>query len=69
MPAKTIFNPQKIRRRKRTVGIIAIVLLLLFTLFYFLGDISFIVWVLADLVVAAIANLLFRKVGRIPSTK
>jgi len=31
-----------------------------------LGWISYIVWVLADLVVAAVANLLLRRVGRSP---
>ena len=65
MPAKTNFNPEKIRRRKRTIGIIAITLLLLFTVLALLQVISFIVWVLADLVVAGIANLLLRRVGRV----
>jgi len=66
MPAKVPFNPEKIRNQKRTIGVIAIALLLLFTVIAFLGWISFIVWVLADLVVAAVANLLLRRVGRSP---
>jgi hypothetical protein len=66
MPAKVPFNPEKIRNQKRTIGVIAIALLLLFTVVAFLGWISFIVWVLADLVVAAVANLLLRRVGRSP---
>ena len=66
MPQKNIINPEKIRRRKRTIGIIAIVLLLLFTVLAFLNLISFIEWVLADLVVAAAANLLLRRTGRVP---
>lgn len=66
MPAKAPFNPEKIRNKKRVIGAIAIALLLVFTVLAFLGWISFIVWVLADLVVAAIANLLFRRVGRTP---
>jgi hypothetical protein len=65
MPAATNSNPEKIRRRKRTIGIIAIALLLLFTILAFLNVISFIVWVFADLVVAAIANLLLRRVERV----
>jgi hypothetical protein len=65
MPAKTNFNPEKIRQRKRTIGVIAIALLLLFTVLAFLQVISFIVWVLADLVVAGIANLLLRRVARV----
>jgi nitrate reductase NapE component len=66
MPARVPFNPEKIRNQKRTIGVIAIALLLLFTVIAFLGWISFIVWVLADLVVAAVANLLLRRVGRSP---
>jgi hypothetical protein len=54
---------ERIIRRKRIVGAVAIALLLLFTVLAVLGYISFIVWVLADLVVAGIANLLFRKIG------
>ena len=64
MPA-TNLSPEKLRRRKRTIGIIAIALLLLFTVLALLGVISLIVWVLADLAVALIANLLLRRVGRV----
>ncbi len=64
MPARPDASPQIIRRKKRIIGIIAIALLLLFTVLAFLRVISFIVWVLADLVVAGIANLLLRRVGR-----
>jgi len=66
MPAKVSFNPEKIRNKKRAIGVIAIALLLLFTVMALLGWISYIVWVLADLVVAAVANLLLRRVGRSP---
>jgi hypothetical protein len=66
MPAKADLSFEKIRRRKRTIGIIAIILLLVFTILAILQQISFIVWVLADLVVAAVANLLLRRVGRTP---
>ncbi len=54
----------KIQQRKRAVGAVAIVLLLLFTVLAFLGYISFIIWVGADLLVALIANLLFKRIGR-----
>ena len=64
MPS-TDLSPEKIRQRKRTIGIIAIALLVLFTALAFFGVISAIVWVLADVAVAAIANLLLRRVGRV----
>jgi hypothetical protein len=53
-----------VRQRKRAVGAIAITLLLLFTVLAILGYISFIIWVSADLVVALIANVLFKRIGR-----
>ena len=64
MPAKKSFNPEKINQRKRTIGIIAITLLLVITGLAILLHISFLVWVVADLVVAGVANLLLRRVGR-----
>ena len=66
MAPKTIVNPEKIRRRKRTIGAIAITLLLIITVLAIFLHISFLVWVVADLAVAAVANLLLRRVGRMP---
>ncbi len=66
MPAKKSLNPEKINQRKRTIGVIAITLLLVITGLAILIHISFLVWVVADLVVAAVANLLLRRVGKTP---
>jgi len=65
MPKSQDVPPETVRQRKRIVGAIAISLLLLFTVLAILGYIPFIVWVLLDLVVAGIANLLFRRIGRV----
>jgi len=59
------YMAEKTRNKKRAIGAIAIVLLLIFTALAILGYIDFIIWVVADLVVAAVANLLLRRVGRI----
>ena len=66
MPAKSNFNPEKIRQRKRAIGIVAVILLLVITVLAILLHTSFIIWVLADLVVAGVANFLLRRVGRTP---
>lgn len=66
MSTRKNFNSEKINQRKRTIGIIAITLLLVITVLAILLHISFLVWVVADLVVAAVANLLLRRVGRTP---
>jgi hypothetical protein len=66
MPAKNSLNTEKINQRKRTIGVIAITLLLVITGLAILMHISFLVWVVADLVVAAVANLLLKRVGKTP---
>ncbi len=55
---------EKIRQRKRAIGIIAIVLILLFTVLAITQVIAWYIWVLGDLVVAGVANLLLRRIGR-----
>ena len=52
------------RRKKNTIGIVAIVLLLLFTVLAFASVISFIEWLIADLLVALVANLMLRRVRK-----
>jgi hypothetical protein len=66
MAPKTTVNADKIRQRKRMIGAIAITLLLIITGLAIFLHISFLVWVVADLAVAAVANLLLRRVGRMP---
>jgi hypothetical protein len=66
LPPKDIVNYENSRNQKRAIGVVAIALLLFLTVLAFLGQISFIEWVLGDLVVAAVANLLLRRVGRRP---
>ncbi len=58
------YSSQRTRNKKRAVGAVAIVLLLVFTVLALLGYMPFIVWIIADLIVAGIANLLFRRIGR-----
>ena len=58
--------PKDVLKKKRMVGIVAIALLLCFTALAILRYIDFLVWVIADLVVAGIANLLLRRIGRVP---
>ncbi len=66
MAPKVNVDYEKIRRKKRTIGVIAIILLILITVLAIFLHISFLVWVLADLAVATVANLLLRRVGRTP---
>jgi hypothetical protein len=66
MPAKTNYNPEKIRRQKRAIGIVAVALLLIITVLAIFLHTNFLIWVLADLIVAGIANLLLKRLGRTP---
>ncbi|MBT0158749.1 hypothetical protein G4O51_02060 [Candidatus Bathyarchaeota archaeon A05DMB-2] len=52
------------RRKKNAVGVAAIALLLVFTVLAFAGVLSFIEWIVADLIVAVVANLILRRIGR-----
>ena len=59
-------SSQSDRKKKQAIGVVAIVLLLVFTVLALMGIIAALVWVMLDLVVAGIANLLLRRIGRRP---
>ncbi len=65
-PPKTVYNPDKIRQKKRSIGIVAVVLLVVFTVLAIAQVMTFLEWLLGDLVVAGVANLLFRRIGKTP---
>jgi hypothetical protein len=54
----------QIRKKKQTIGIVAIILLMLFTILALTGIITSFEWLIADLIVAVIANLLLRRIGK-----
>jgi hypothetical protein len=66
MPTNAEVNKEKILRQKRSVGAVAISLLILFSVLAFVVEINWIVWLIADLIVAGIANLIFRRLNREP---
>jgi hypothetical protein len=51
-------------KTKRVVGAVAVALLLLFTVLAFIRIFSLLEWLVADVLVALVANLIFRRVGR-----
>jgi len=51
-------------RKKNVVGIIAIALLIVFTILALFGILSVWGWIIADLIVAFIANVILRRIGR-----
>jgi hypothetical protein len=56
----------RINRQKRLVGIVSIVLISLFFVLTFLGYIPFLIMLVLDIVVWGIANLILRRIGRVP---
>ena len=54
----------EVRRKKNAVGLFAITLLLLFTVLTFMDILSVIEWIIADVAVALIANLVLRSIGK-----
>jgi len=63
---KVTYNPEKVRKQKRIIGAVAITLLVIVTILAITIPLNFMVWVLIDLVIAGVANLLLRRVGRVP---
>jgi hypothetical protein len=55
---------ETVRKKKRAVGAVAIVLLLVFTVLAIAQIISFWVWIIGDLVVALVANLMFKQLNK-----
>jgi hypothetical protein len=53
-----------LRTKKQLVGAIAIALILAFTILWYAGNFSFFEWLIGDLIVALVANLILRRLGR-----
>ncbi len=53
-----------VRRKKQTVGVVAIAFVVLFLVLFFYGIFDIIVFVIADLVVGLAANYIFRRIDR-----
>jgi|OpeIllAssembly_1097287.scaffolds.fasta_scaffold624969_2 hypothetical protein len=53
-----------IRKKKNIIGMIAITLLLLFTALAIARVLTFVEWIIADLIVAVIANLILKTIGK-----
>jgi hypothetical protein len=66
MPKTQQVNQQKIQKQKQIIGAIAIILLIIITTLALVYRINFIVWVILDLIVAGVANLLLKRIGRTP---
>jgi hypothetical protein len=63
---KVTYNPEKVQKQKKIIGIVAITLLLIVTTLAIALHISYIIWVLLDLAITGVANLLLRRVSKVP---
>ena len=54
---------ERVRRKKRIVGSVAIAFIVFFTVLAFIGILNLILWVLGDVAVALAANLVLRRLG------
>jgi hypothetical protein len=66
MPSNLEIQRAKAAKQKKVVGAVAIALLVVFIFLGILRLLDTLTWVIAALVVAGIANLLFRRIGREP---
>ena len=58
--------PMDERQIRRLVGVIAVVLLIVFTILSFLLIINLLEWIIGDVLVVVVANLIFRRLRRQP---
>jgi len=64
MSATRSVKPAKKGGSKKIVGSIAIALVIVFTIFFTIGILSFIEWIVAEILVALIANIIFRTANK-----
>jgi len=64
MSAPSSSGPDALRKKKNTVGLAAIALLVLLTVLSLSGLISVTLWIVADIVVALVANIILKILGR-----
>jgi hypothetical protein len=59
-------NPKPVKKSwiKRVVGGVAVILIVTFTILAILGIIVFVEWILAEIMVALIANIIFGAINR-----
>ena len=58
------YDSGSIRKKKNIVGVVAIALLLFFTALAIARVLSFAEWIIADLVVTVVANLILKTIGK-----
>jgi hypothetical protein len=61
---KVMYNPEKVQKQKKIIGIVSITLILIVTVLAIALRMDVIMWILLDLVIFAVANLLLRRVGK-----
>jgi hypothetical protein len=64
MSATESAKPLKRGESKKVVGLIAIALVIVFTILFTIGILSFIEWIVAEILVALIANIVFRTANK-----
>jgi len=64
MSATESAKPVKRGGSKRIVGLIAIALVIVFTILFTIGILSFLEWIVAEILVALLANVIFRVENR-----
>jgi cobalamin biosynthesis protein CobD/CbiB len=69
---KVMYNPEKVQKQKKIIGIVAIVLMLIVTVLITISRLRyeipyiFFVQILLIFVVFGVASLLLRRVGKVP---
>jgi nicotinamide riboside transporter PnuC len=63
---KVTYDPEKVQKQKRLIGIVAVTLLLIVAILSIMFGIGIILWIPIVLVIFVVANLLMRRISKTP---
>jgi nicotinamide riboside transporter PnuC len=63
---KVTYDPEKVQKQKRLIGIVAVTLLLIVAILSIIFRIGIILWIPIVLVIFVVANLLMRRISKTP---
>jgi hypothetical protein len=58
--------PDNVRRKKQIIGVIAVALIIVLFIFYFIGFVDLLIFIIVAVAISLVANLILRRIGSQP---
>jgi len=58
--------PDNVRRKKQIIGVIAVALIIVLFIFYFIGFVDLLIFIIVAVAMSLVANLILRRIGSQP---